>query len=53
MAEMMKVALRYIGDLTSEMAAKRLIEKASDKKGQLLSLNGVPQEALRLIKGLI
>jgi Arc/MetJ-type ribon-helix-helix transcriptional regulator len=53
MAEMMKVALRYIGDLTSEMAAKRLIEKASDKKSQLLSLSGVPQEVLRLIKGLI
>ena len=53
MKEMMKVALTYIGDLTTEMAAKRQIEKATDKKSQLLSLTGVPQEALRLIKGLI
>lgn len=53
MKEMMKVALFYIGELTTEMAVKRRIEKANDKKSQLLSLTGVPQEVLRLIKGLI
>lgn len=53
MKEMMKVVLFYIGQLTGEMAVKRQIEKANDKKSQLLSLTGVPQEVLRLIKGLI
>jgi hypothetical protein len=53
MKEMIKVALFYIGQLTAEMAIKRQIEKAKDKKTQLLSLTGVPQEILRLIKGLV
>jgi hypothetical protein len=53
MKEMMKIVLLYIGELTTEMAIKRQIEKANDAKSQLLSLTGVPQEVLRLIKGLI
>ena len=53
MREMMKIVLLYIGELTTEMAIKRQIEKASDLKSQLLSLAGVPQQVLRLIKGLI
>jgi hypothetical protein len=52
MKEMMKVVLFYIGGLTAEMVVKRQIEKSNDKKSQLLSLTGVSQEALRLIKGL-
>lgn len=51
--ELMKVVLIYIGELTAKMAAKRQIEKANDRKAQLLSLTGVPQEVLRMIKGLM
>jgi len=51
--ELIKVSLVYIAKLTSDMAAKRQVEKASDKKSQILSLVGVPQDAIRMIKGLM
>jgi hypothetical protein len=50
---LIKVVLKYVGELTASMAAKRMVEKASDRKSQLLSLVGVPQDVLRIIKGLM
>lgn len=53
MEELIKVVLKYVGELTAMMAIKRQVEKANDRKSQLLSLVGVPQEVLRVIKGLM
>ena len=50
---LMVVALKYIAELTAKMAIKRLTEKANDRKSQILSLVGIPQDILRTIKGLI
>ncbi len=53
MQELIKVVLKYVGELTALMAVKRLVEKSNDRKSQLLSLVGVPQDVLRVIKGLM
>lgn len=53
MQELIKVVLKYVGELTALMAVKRLAEKANDRKSQVLSLVGVPQDVLRIIKGLM
>jgi len=50
--ELMKVVLVYVGQLTAKIAAKKLIEKANNRKSQIASLAGVPQDGLRALKGL-
>ena len=47
------IALKKIAELVAASAAKKQIEKGKNKVSQLLSLVGIPQEALRLIKGLL
>lgn len=49
---LLKIALKRISELVAEAIAKKEIEKNKNKLTQLLSLVGVPQEALRIIKGL-
>ena len=46
------IALKRIAELVGEAQAKKQIDKAKNKIVQLLSLVGVPQEAIRVIKGL-
>lgn len=46
------IALKNIAELVAATSAKRQIEKNKSSLAQLLSLIGVSQEALRLIKGL-
>lgn len=50
---LLKIALQKITKLVAESIAAKNIEKNKNKKAQLLSLVGVPQEALRIIKGLM
>lgn len=50
---MMTYAMKEITKLASDALLVKLIEKTQNRKQQLLSLVGVPQEALRQIKGLI
>jgi hypothetical protein len=49
---LLNIALKRITELVAETAAKEEIEKNKANLTQLLSLVGVPQETLRLIKGL-
>ena len=51
--KLLKVVLIYVGELTAKMAAKKSIEKANNKKDQMLSLTGVPLEVINMLKGLI
>lgn len=46
------IALKRIAELVGQAQAKKQIDKAKNKIVQLLSLVGVPQEAIRVIKGL-
>jgi hypothetical protein len=46
------IALKRIAELVGEAQAKKEIDKAKNKIAQLLTLVGVPQEAIRIIKGL-
>jgi hypothetical protein len=50
---MLSYAMKEITKLAGDAAIVKLIEKTQNRKQQLLSLVGVPQEALRKIKGLI
>jgi hypothetical protein len=50
---LMSYAMKEVTRLAGEAAAAKLTEKTLNRKQQLLSLVGVPQEALRKIKGLI
>ena len=50
--ELMSIAMKYITQLAGEVALVKTIEKFDNRKQQLLSLVGVPQDALRQIKGL-
>jgi hypothetical protein len=50
---LMKIAMKEITRLGGDVAIIKLKEKVDTKKQQLLSLIGVPQDALRKIKGLI
>ena len=52
-SELTNVVLKHIGDLTALTSAKRLIEKAKDRKSQIQSLSGVQPAALNTIKGLM
>ena len=47
------IALKQIAELVAATSAKRQIEKGKTKLAQLLSLVGLPQETLRLIRGLL
>lgn len=49
---LIQIALKKIAALVAEAAAKKEIEKGKSQLAQLLSLVGVPQEAIRVIKGL-
>lgn len=49
---LLSIALKRIAELVGEAQAKKQIDKAKNKVVQLLSLVGVPQEAIRVIKGL-
>ncbi len=46
------IALKQIAELVAANTAKKQIEKAKNQLSQLLSLVGVPQDALRIIRGL-
>ncbi len=50
---LMRIAMKEITRLGGDVALIKLKEKADTKKQQLLSLVGVPQDAIRKIKGLI
>lgn len=49
---LLAIALQKITKLVGDAMIKKNIEKNKNKKAQLLSLVGVPQDALRAIKGL-
>ena len=46
------IALKRIAELVGQAQAKKQIDKAKNKIAQLLTLVGVPQEVIRIIKGL-
>lgn len=46
------IALKRIAELVGQAQAKKQLDKNKNKVAQLLSLTGVPQEAIRVIKGL-
>ena len=50
--KLMSIVMKRVTKLATEVAAKKATERNKDKLSQLLSLTGVPQEALRIIKGL-
>ena len=50
---LLSIALQKITKLVAEAMVEKNVEKNKNKKAQLLSLVGVPQEALRMIKGLM
>lgn len=49
---LLTIVLKRISELASEAQVKKQIDKGKNKIAQLLSLIGVPQEAIRIIKGL-
>lgn len=49
---LLKIALKRISELVAASIAEKEIEKSKNKLTQLLSLVGIPQETLRIIKGL-
>jgi hypothetical protein len=49
---LLAIVLKRIAELIAAEEAKKAIEKVKNKTAQLLSLVGVPQEAIRIIKGL-
>jgi hypothetical protein len=46
------IALKKIAELVADAAMKKQIEKGKNQLSQLLSLVGIPQDTLRIIKGL-
>jgi hypothetical protein len=46
------IALKKIAELVGKVQVNRQIEKGKDKLAQMLTLIGIPQEAIRIIKGL-
>jgi hypothetical protein len=50
--KLMSIVMKRVTKLATDVAAKKATERNKDKLSQLLSLTGVPQEALRIIKGL-
>jgi len=50
---LLAIAIQKITKLVADAMIEKNIEKNKNKKTQLLSLTGVPQEALRAIKGLM
>jgi hypothetical protein len=50
---LISIALKEIAKLVTGAVAKKEIEKGKNQLSQLLSLIGVPQEAIRVIKGLV
>ena len=50
---LLAIAIQKITKLVAEAIAQKTIEKTKNRKSQLLSLVGVPPEALRAIKGLM
>jgi len=51
--KLIKIVLKEISILVGKYTVKKNIEKNKSTKAQLLSLVGVPQEAIRVIKGLL
>jgi len=49
---LLRIALKRISELVAASIAEKEIEKSKNKLTQLLSLVGIPQETLRIIKGL-
>ena len=49
---LLAIALKRIAELVAEAQIKKQIDKNKNKVVQLLSLVGIPPEALRIIKGL-
>ena len=50
--KLLGIAMKEITKLANSVVAKKAIEKSKNKLAQLLSLTGVPQDAIRMIKGL-
>jgi len=50
---LLAIAMRKITKLVADAALVKQKEKINTKKAQLLSLIGIPQEALRKINGLM
>ena len=44
--------MKEMTKLANSVVAKKAVEKSKNKLAQLLSLTGVPQDAIRIIKGL-
>ena len=49
---LLSIALKKIGEIVADSKVKTEIEKGKNQLSQLLSLVGIPQETLRIIKGL-
>lgn len=49
---LLAIALKKIAEMVADSTAKKQTEKAKNQLAQLLSLVGIPQETLRIIKGL-
>jgi cbb3-type cytochrome oxidase cytochrome c subunit len=47
------IAIKKIAEIVAASAVKNETEKAKNQLSQLLSLVGIPQDTLRLIKGLL
>jgi len=50
--KLLGIAMKEITKLANSVVAKKAVEKSKNKLAQLLSLTGVPQDAIRMIKGL-
>ena len=50
--KLLAIAMKEMAKLANSVVAKKAIEKSKNKLAQLLSLTGVPQDAIRIIKGL-
>lgn len=51
--KLISIALKQIAELVAAAEALKLVEKGKARLAQLLSLVGIPQDTLRMIKGLL
>ena len=50
--KLLAIGMKEMTKLANSVVAKKAVEKSKNKLAQLLSLTGVPQDAIRIIKGL-
>lgn len=50
---LVSIALKKIGELVADSAIQKQKEKGKNRLAQILSLVGIPQDTLRIIKGLV